>query len=545
MTFNSLNFFVFFFGLFLIYIFIPHRKQNILLLAASYVFYATWDIRFAFLIVVSTVANYACGIMMREGRMTTGERVTASSWLALSCFFFVVVEWNYSAISDGTLVPFLNLEAVKSWKRGLSLFLAFCAFILLANLFHTKVVLPNEKKKGFFLVIGVTANLLILGFFKYYNFFLENIALLLENLGLESTRFHLNIILPIGISFYTFKGIGYIIDVYREDIEPEHRYTNFALFIAFFPALLAGPIDRAKSLLAQLSNKRKITLDQTFRGFHLILYGLFKKVVIADGVARTVNAVFGSTGQVSWVDVAAATVLFTVQIYCDFSGYTDIARGIANLFGIDLMINFRLPYFSQNPREFWSRWHISLSTWLRDYLYIPLGGNRRGTRRTYLNLMATMILGGLWHGAAWNFVMWGIYHGIVLCGHRALALIRGTRKYGNTGIAAAIKIFVLFAIVSYGWLLFRSPSLDKILSFTSTLIFDFGNLDFGVMPPRAAAIFGIPVLFCTEIMEYLGKGKMIYERFPVPVWTPVYASMIFCFAMGMTTESAQFIYFNF
>ena len=272
---------------------------------------------------------------------------------------------------------------------------------------------------------------------------------------MDPMRFHLNIVLPIGISFYTFKGIGYVIDVYRGNVELEHDYKNFALFIAFFPALLAGPIDRAKDLLQQITVKRKITQEQTLRGLHLIFYGLFKKVVIADGVVGTVNSVFGSTGQMSWIDVVVATVLFTLQIYCDFSGYTDIARGTAKLLGFNLMVNFRLPYFSQNPREFWSKWHISLSTWLRDYLYIPLGGNKHGKSNTYRNLMLTMVLGGLWHGAAWNFVLWGLYHGVVLCVHKAIKATKSTVGTQKNLITNIIKVTLFFSITCYGWLIFR------------------------------------------------------------------------------------------
>jgi len=244
-------------------------------------------------------------------------------------------------------------------------------------------------------------------------------------------------------------------------------------------------------------------------------------------------------------DVVLATLLFTIQIYCDFSGYTDMARGSAKLLGIDLMVNFRLPYFSKNPQEFWSRWHISLSTWLRDYLYIPLGGNRTGQAKTYRNLIITMILGGLWHGAAWNFVLWGLYHGIALSIHRAILSIR-TAALQRKGLFYDIaKITVCLMIVCYGWLLFRAPTLEKILTLTSTLIFDFGNLDLGIAWPRLAAAIGIPILFIVELTEKAGEEKPFYKKMPVPAWTSLYAAFIFCMAMGITTESTQFIYMVF
>jgi alginate O-acetyltransferase complex protein AlgI len=540
MLFNSMTFFMFLPAVYLAYRFFPHRLRNLLLLISSYIFYAWWDLRFLFLIVLSTAINYCCSIMLRDGGMTGKERAATSIWIILSYFFFCLIKWNYLAIAE------CDWGAMASWKDGWNIFLPVCAIILLFNLLYKMIVsLPKERKRTFFLISGISANLFILGFFKYFNFFIENIALLLKGLNIGSFMHHIDIILPIGISFYTFKGIGYVVDVYRGEIEPEHQYTNFALFIAFFPALLAGPIDRAKNLLSQISSQHKATMEQTLRGLHLIFYGLFKKVVIADGVVRTVNSVFGSTGHTSWIDVIVATTLFTLQIYCDFSGYTDIGRGTAKLFGIDLMINFKSPYFSLNPRQFWSRWHISLSTWLRDYLYIPLGGNRHGAGRTYINLTLTMVLGGLWHGAAWNFVLWGLYHGIVLCADRAIG---STKLFVATKTRIVQKVItgsLFFCITCYGWLIFRSPSLEKMMALSSTLFFDVGNMDFGAMKPRAAALLGLPVFLCIEIIENAANGKSFYQSTPTPVWTAIYAAMIFGLIIGMSTESAQFIYFNF
>ncbi len=545
MTFNSLNFFLFLLIVYFAYLCLPHRKQNILLLIASYGFYSTWDIRFVFLIIASTVVNYSCGIMIRNGNMSKRERIIASSWLVLSCFLSVVVQWNHLTILQGELPTFPDWGAM-AWWAGWNIFLGVCALTLISNLLYSRLVSLNEgRKRNLFLFTGVAANLLILGFFKYFNFFVDNVEWLLKGLSLDPLRFYLNIILPVGISFYTFKGIGYLVDVYRGEIGAANNYTDFALFITFFPALLAGPIDRARNLLSQISAVRKVTLDQTFRGLHLIFYGLFKKVVIADGVVRTVNSVYGSPGYMSWIDVAAATVLFTLQIYCDFSGYTDVGRGTAKLFGIDLMINFKSPYFSSSAREFWSRWHISLSTWLRDYLYIPLGGNRRGLRRTYVNLLLTMVLGGLWHGAAWNFVLWGLYHGVVLCVDRAIGTAKSVVAAKTNLLEKIIKTAFFFMITCYGWLIFRSPSLGKVITLSSTLVVDFGNFHFGALKPRAAALFGLPVFLCIEIIENAKGGKSFYKSLPTPFWTAIYAAMIFGLVIGMSTEPAKFIYFNF
>ena len=384
-----------------------------------------------------------------------------------------------------------------------------------------------------------------MGFFKYYNFFVDNIDSFLRAIHLHPVALHLNIILPIGISFYTFKGIGYIVDVYRGEIEPSPRYLEFALFISFFPALLAGPIDRAAKLLPQFLEKRRLYLEQTIEGVQLFLYGLFKKTVIADGVLRTVNSVYGYSGQASWLDIITATVLFTLQIYCDFSGYTDMARGTAKLFGIDLMENFKLPYFSRNPREFWSRWHISLSSWLRDYLYIPLGGNKEGIAKTYRNLIATMVLGGLWHGAAWNFVLWGLFHGIILSMHRIIAAIRGVGEISQKLYVKWAKTALFFILTCYGWMLFRATSLDQIISLTSKLITDIGDVDFGAIRPTTAALLGLPIFIVVEFIEFKMDGGKFYQVLPLPAWTAVYASIIFVLILGMNSESSQFIYFNF
>jgi alginate O-acetyltransferase complex protein AlgI len=544
MLFNSITYFIFLPIVYLVYVILPSRLQNITLLIASYIFYAWWDVRFLSLIAVSTATNYCCGLMIKDGVISTRSRLISSVSIIFTCLFSLLIPWSNPPSS-------FNIAALKQSLSSINtdffiIFIVVCLIVIAANLVYPKIALYNEnKKKLLFVTLGVAANLFILGFFKYYNFFIDNIELLLRDLDFDPTRFHLNIVLPIGISFFTFKGISYVVDVYRGNVVPENRYLNFALFIGFFPALLAGPLDRAKDLLPQFAVTRKFNPDNIFAGLHLFLYGLFKKVVIADGVVRTVNSVFGSSGQVSWIDVIIASVFFTIQIYCDFSGYTDMARGTAKFFGINLTLNFDLPYFSKNPQEFWKRWHISLSSWLRDYLYISLGGNRDGKAKTYRNLMITMALGGLWHGAAWNFILWGIYHGILLCIHRAVSSVRSFTLTRWTFFGNTIKLACFFLVTCYGWLLFRAGSLEKIISLTSVLIFDFGNMDFRAMRPRAAVGLGLPILLFIELIEYSTGGKRFYEKLPIPAWTATYALMIFVLFLGMSNESAQFIYFNF
>jgi D-alanyl-lipoteichoic acid acyltransferase DltB (MBOAT superfamily) len=546
MQFNSFAYISFFLIVYIVYRVSPHRFQNFILLIASYLFYAWWDVRFLFLIILSTVINYSCSVELLSNKINVKERIAFSAWIILAYFVFVVVQWDQAPIFREAPATLFSWSSLIAWREHWKPLLIVCVTTLVFNLIYPKIAKLDEKRRrGLILFLGVGANLFILGFFKYYNFFIQNIEWLLRGLNMDPARFHLNIILPVGISFFTFKGIGYIVDVYRGTIKTEYRYSDFALFIAFFPSLLAGPIDRGATFLCQLCSERKFKWEQFLRGIHLFFYGLFKKVVIADGVVRSVNSIFISSGQPSWIDIIAATLLFTIQIYCDFSGYTDMARGAAKIFGIDLMINFKLPYFSKNPREFWNRWHISLSTWLRDYLYIPLGGNRFGKINTYRNLLTTMVLGGLWHGAAWNFVLWGFYHGLILSLHRAFNTVRSNSPLGWTKAMNGLKMLVCIIAIAYGWLLFRAPSLETILSFSSTLIWDFGNMDLGIMRPKVAALLGIILLAGIELIEYLFKGEPFYKKLPMPAWTALYSLMIFAVLLGMGNESAQFIYFNF
>ncbi len=307
------------------------------------------------------------------------------------------------------------------------------------------------------LSFSMAANLGILGLFKYANFFIDSSIGLLGDLGLEANRPLLEVVLPVGISFYTFQTMSYTIDVYRGRLEPTRNLVVFATFVAYFPQLVAGPIERAKILLPQLvETERRITSDGVASGLGLILLGLTKKVVLADGVAEVADTAFSNPTEQSWIAMGAGILAFAIQIYGDFSGYTDVARGVSRLLGIELTINFAQPYLSRNITEFWRRWHISLSNWLRDYLYIPLGGNRKGTVATYRNLAITMLLGGLWHGASWNFVIWGGLHGGFLVIHK---LIRAGRVSDDSVTVRDLPaIAVTFALVCFAWVFFRAAT---------------------------------------------------------------------------------------
>ena len=347
---------------------------------------------------------------------------------------------------------------------------------------------PGSRKA--WLALSIVSNLAILGFFKYYGFFASSFGELLQRLDIAYRPHALGIILPVGISFYTFQAMSYTIDVYRRHIPASRNLVNFLAYVAFFPQLVAGPIERASHLLPQFERTLRITQSMIEEGVWLMLWGMFKKVVIADNLDPLVTMVYtGAPG--GGVAVILATIAFTAQIYCDFSGYSDIARGAARILGFDIMWNFNIPYAAANITEFWRRWHISLSTWLRDYLYISLGGNRRGKARTYANLLITMLLGGLWHGAAWNYVLWGAWHGVGLMVHRMIAGDRSRNKgaaragelpqlQDTTGtvlnVAAARwewrKIpawLITMCFVGYGWLLFRARSLEQIVGMTQSL----------------------------------------------------------------------------
>jgi D-alanyl-lipoteichoic acid acyltransferase DltB (MBOAT superfamily) len=418
------------------------------------------------------------------------------------------------------------------------------AFLAAAALAYRLLVrLEEERRRKACMILSIVMQLMVLGFFKYFNFFIDSLDASLGELGIQTARLHLDIVLPVGISFYTFQSMSYAIDIYRRELKPTGRFFDFALFVSFFPQLVAGPIERAKNLLPQMASPRTVTSDQIRRGLFLIVLGMFKKVAIADGMALTVDQAYAIPDP-GWMTIVVGTAAFAVQIYCDFSGYSDIARGVAKLFGVELMHNFNQPYFARSPREFWQRWHISLSTWLSDYLYKPLGGNRGGLAFTCRNLMLTMILGGLWHGAAWNYVFWGFYHGVVLSAHRVLVARAGPARDGP--LKAVLKMAGFGVVTLYGWLLFRARSFDQIATYTSTLLTGRGGFTFEAGRPAVSAAAGVLLLVAWEITRYrLGGDARFYRRLPPALVGLALALMLFLTLMGMSNEPAQFIYFQF
>ncbi|MEO5755154.1 MAG: MBOAT family O-acyltransferase, partial [Chthoniobacterales bacterium] len=312
-----------------------------------------------------------------------------------------------------------------------------------------------RHRRGF-LITSIGASIALLATFKYYGFALENFNAILTNFGEEPIRNALRLALPAGLSFYTFQSIGYVVDVYRGKVKAVRDFPDYALYVTFFPQLVAGPIERAGHMLPQYRNPRKIDAETWRIALGLMLWGYFKKVVIADNAAVVANKIFALTDS-SFPVIWAGVFAFAVQIYADFSGYTDIARGTAKLLGIDLMINFNHPYLAISPSDFWRRWHISLSTWLRDFIYIPLGGSRASIARASFNLMATFTISGLWHGASWNYVIWGAYWGALILLERFMESLGLTRR-----VPWLVKVVITFGLTCFGWLLFRERDLGQI-----------------------------------------------------------------------------------
>jgi alginate O-acetyltransferase complex protein AlgI len=403
---------------------------------------------------------------------------------------------------------------------------------------------PKAHRKHL-LVLSIVANLTLLGFFKYFNFFAESAQQLAHLLGLDIGLRTFEIVLPVAISFYTFQAMSYTIDVYRGELHSSKSFWDFFLAVLYFPHLVAGPIQRASNLLPQVSEPRRVSREQVYEGLHLMAWGFFKKVFIADNLAPIVDAAFASNDPLGGVTVLGVYA-FTFQIYCDFSGYTDIARGVAKLMGFEFSLNFNLPYVALNPSDFWKRWHISLSAWLRDYLYKPLGGNRHGEAQTYRNLMLTMLLGGLWHGAAWNFVLWGFYHGAILCLHKLVQpLLQRLRvaSGGAVGLWTALCWFVMFLMTCYGWLLFRAHSLDQVLNMSASLMQPLAGIDWAAMG-RVTAI--IAPLLLVQWIQWR-SGQLFFMRLawiPVPLRVVAYTLMLYA-VLFLGGQPASFVYFQF
>jgi len=462
--FHSFGFLVFFPLVFAIYWNIPKKYKNSLLLAASYIFFASWNWKFLGLLLISTYVDYFCGILI--------------------------------------------------YNSG------------------------SHSRRKLFLLISIITNLSLLGFFKYFNFFIENLMYLLNLLGIPAHLSTLHIILPIGISFYTFQTMSYTIDIYRRKLEPTRNIIDFSLFVAYFPQLIAGPIERAKSLLPKIKAEKYFEAIEYKKGFYLFLYGLFKKIVIADNIGMIVDSIFSSSGATG-AQVLMASYAFALQIYCDFSGYSNMARGISHLLGIKLSTNFRLPYLSTNPSDFWKRWHITLSSWVRDYIYIPLGGKHAGPLGLYA-LSITMVLMGLWHGASWNFVLWGFFWFIVIYIYR---LLRPRFSHSPSILKKAASMLLMFHITCYSWIIFRSRSASQIILFTRSL-FSIRLAEIISSEYYLLFFFGFALL-SYEILLYIKKDQLIVPKGSFYYQLLFYFVLFFIYINVGAVSDARFLYFQF
>ncbi len=422
-------------------------------------------------------------------------------------------------------------------------FLSLMLISTVVDFFAGRIVdhATTESKRRTFLAISMIVNLTFLGFFKYFNFFIDSAERVLSAAGMGFSAPVLYVILPAGISFYTFESMSYVIDVYRRKVKSTDNFFDFALFIAFFPKLVAGPIMRIDDLLPQIERKRVVTSEHILSGVTLILVGLFRKVVIADAIGGVVDVIFSNPAAHTTPELLKGIYLFALQIYCDFSGYSDIARGSSRLLGMDLMLNFDHPYFSANITEFWRRWHISLSTWFRDYLYIPLGGNRVAKWRGYLNTMIVFLVSGLWHGAAWTFVAWGGLHGLFLVVHRMLsggkAAVESKRDW-----RWLLSVVFTFHCVLFAWIFFRAHGFGQAFAFINGIVALRGMETLGTVLPSIL----IPwlLLFAIDIPQFMAKEHTALLRWPIAVRNVAIAGMLFLIFLGLGTR-APFIYFQF
>jgi D-alanyl-lipoteichoic acid acyltransferase DltB (MBOAT superfamily) len=415
------------------------------------------------------------------------------------------------------------------------------------GLFVEKV--DNPKYRKLCLIVALVINLSVLGYFKYANMFMDCINNVLSVTGKKEIPWDNDILLPVGISFFTLQALGYLIDVYRKEIYAERNILKYALFISFFPQLVAGPIERSKNLLKQLAVPKSFSYENLRRGLMIMLYGFFLKVVIADRIAIFVDTVYNDPISFPGVYIIIATVCFALQIYCDFYGYSTIAKGVALTMGITLMDNFNAPYFSKSVKEFWRRWHISLSTWFRDYLYIPLGGNRKGQARKYLNLMIVFSISGLWHGASFAFVLWGVLHGL----YQILESLLGDKKITNK----VLKLVITLVLVGFAWLFFRANNLNSA-KLVLTQLFTNWNLSsdqslftMGIsMEYWCVLLIAIAVLFVVDYRKY--KGCNVLEAFMNQKWIvrslAIVALLFYIITFGCygsEFDVQQFIYFQF
>ncbi|MEO9502333.1 MBOAT family O-acyltransferase [Nonlabens ulvanivorans] len=496
MSFISISYLLFFPVIALLYYVLPHKLRWILLLVGSYFFYMSWNVKYALLMLLSTVITYLSGILI-------------------------------SKVNQSELTEKLKIKRKKLW-----------------------------------LTLSLVSNLGILIFFKYFNFLNSAVADFFSLIHVEWGFENIDVLLPVGISFYTFQALSYSLDVYFDRIKATHHFGKYALFVSFFPQLVAGPIERSSHLLPQLDKVISFDYSRIRSGLGLVVWGIFKKVVIANRLAVVVNQVYSDPGSYSGFETIIATIFFSFQIYTDFSAYTDIARGSARMLGYDLMKNFNQPYFATSIPDFWRRWHISLTTWFRDYLYIPLGGNRVSKWRWYVNIMIVFLVSGFWHGAAWSFIIWGFLHGIFqmidLWTQKSRSKMNSFMKIKeNSFDVLFFKRVWTFVLVSFAWIFFRAETFEKaMLVISNSMNLSFYQLLDGSMYELGldSKDFTLAILLIIGLLAFWSIDK----RYPIRTWLYrkhiatryiVYLSTIFFILIfgyyGSEYNVDEFIYFQF
>lgn len=468
-------------------------------------------------------------------------------WLLITSYYFYMC-WNLK------YVILIFLSTVITYASGL----------LLEHIKKSDCSEEQRMKRKKLCVAGsFLANLSILFYYKYFNFIIWNINMVLRRTPIELELPQLDILLPVGISFYTFQALSYTMDVYRDEIYAEKNFAKYALFVSFFPQLVAGPIERSKNLLVQISKERKFSYSNLRSGLFLMLWGLLLKLVLADRVAIVVNTVYGSPEIYPGFLIVLATVLFAFQIYCDFQGYTTIARGAARILGYELMENFNAPYFATSVADFWRRWHISLSSWFRDYLYIPLGGNRKGKARKHLNLMIVFLVSGIWHGASWTYIIWGGLNGAYQVIGDWLRPLRNKMKEklhvkSESRLCKLVSMVITFVLVDFAWLFFRADgpistinTLKNLCCFNPQVLVDGTMFQLGLEKAEFWFMWlVIALLMASDYLKY--KGIQVMEKinrmgmfsrsllFAILLWVVIVFGIY-----GVDYEASQFIYFQF
>jgi alginate O-acetyltransferase complex protein AlgI len=449
---------------------------------------------------------------------------SADKWFLLVASYVFYMSWNVAC-------------------GGLILFTSMTDYIVGRRL----VRVEDAGRRKLLLAVSLVLNLGVLAFFKYTNFLYDNLRLLLDPLGVHVHKTHFDIILPAGVSFFTFQSMSYTIDVYRRKLEPSRNLRNFLLFVAFFPQLLAGPIVRAAVLLPQLARRLRASALDIETGLSYFLLGAVKKTVISDQISGHIDLIFSAPGNYDALTLLQGVLGYAIQIYCDFSGYSDMAIGCARMMGYHFPENFQMPYSALNMTEFWRRWHISLSTWLRDYLYISLGGNRLGLLRTYSNLMVTMLLGGLWHGASWNFVLWGALHGLALAAHRFWRehefLSAWLKRPAVNVVWRLISHCLTLGVVLLGWVFFRAASLATAGQYLTRLLSWSSEGTRLVSPFILPALAGVVLVHLIFPKDYNWSEDI--PRHSAPVRILAYASLLILVVCLGATDAAPFIYFQF